>query len=104
MCKNLLLIHGYIERGRSILRFFFLAILTCFAIFIQTNNSKQTQSKMNASSNRFKYNETAENTRNAKITSSQITKTTTSTLEEEEEKLEEEEKRETEAQSCFDLI
>jgi hypothetical protein len=92
----------YIERGRSILRFFFLACLTCFVIFIQRSNSKVTQSRIKASCNRLKYKDTAENTTSANITSSHMTKTTTSTLE--EEKLEVEEKKETEAQSCFDLI
>jgi len=61
-----------------------------------------TQSRIKASCNRLKYKDTAENTTSANITSSHMTKTTTSTLE--EEKLEVEEKKETEAQSCFDLI
>jgi len=69
---------------------------------MQTSSSKATHTKMNASCNRLKYNETAENTKNAKMTSSQMTKTTTSTLD--EEKLEVDEKKETDAQSCFDRI
>lgn len=48
----------------------------------------------------LKYNETAEKTRKARMTSSHITNITTSTLE--EEILEVEEKKETEAHSCFD--
>jgi len=58
--------------------------------------------RMNASCICLKYRETAEKTRNARITSSHITKITTSTLE--EGRLVVEEKKETEAQSCLDRI
>lgn len=74
------LVFLYIESGRSILRFFFLADLTCLVTFMQTSSSKVTHTKMKANCNRLKYKETAENTKKAKMTSSQMTKTTTSTL------------------------
>ena len=69
-----------LRRQRDSLRFFFLANLTCFVTFKQTSSSKAKHNKTKASCNRWKYKETAENTKNAKITSSHMTKTTTSTL------------------------
>ncbi|KAF3486627.1 hypothetical protein F2Q69_00054865 [Brassica cretica] len=48
--------------GRSILRFFFLANLTCFVTFKQTSSSKAKHNKTKATCNRWKYKETAENT------------------------------------------
>lgn len=72
--------HFYIDNGRSILRFFFLASVTCFAIVIHTSNSKLTLTRINASFRCVKYNETTEKTRSAKITSSHITNMTTSAL------------------------
>lgn len=74
------LIPFYIDNGRSILRFFFLASLTCFVIFMHKSNSTVTQTNIKASWMCLKYKETAEKTRKAKIISSHITKTTTSTL------------------------
>lgn len=88
------------DNGRSILRFFFLANLICFVIFMHRSNSMVTQIKIKASCMCRKYKDTAEKTKKARITSSHITKTTTSTLE--EPKLELEQKRETEAQSFLD--
>lgn len=70
----------YIDNGRSILRFFFLASRTCFVIFMHKSNSTVTQTNTKASWMCLKYKETTEKTKNAKITSSHITKTTTSTL------------------------
>ncbi|KAJ6414359.1 hypothetical protein OIU84_007054 [Salix udensis] len=72
----------YIDKGRSILRFFFLANRTCFVIFMHKSNSIVMHTKMNASRVCLKYKETAEKTRNAMITSSHITNTTTSILQE----------------------
>lgn len=92
----------YIDKGRSILRFFFLANRTCFVTFMHISNSKVMQTRINASRICLKYKETAEKTKNAMIKSSHITNTTTSTLE--ELILEAEEKKETEAQSCLDRI
>lgn len=70
----------YIDNGRSILRFFFLASLTCFVIFMHRSNRTVMQTKIKASRMCLKYRETTENTKKAKIISSHITKTTTSTL------------------------
>lgn len=90
----------YIDNGRSILRFFFLANLTCFVIFMHKSNSIVMHTRMKASCICLKYRETAAKTRKARITSSHMTKITTSTLE--EGRFEVEEKKETEAQSCLD--
>ena len=70
----------YIDNGRSILLLFLRASLTCFVIFMHKNSSNVMQTKMIASFICLKYNETAENTRKAKMISSHITKITTSTL------------------------
>lgn len=92
----------YIDNGRSILRFFFLASVTCFVTFMHRSNRIVMHAKIKVSCICLKYNETAENTRKARMRSSHITKTTTSTLE--DARLEVEEKNETEAQSCLDRI
>lgn len=78
--KGHYLIPFYIDNGRSILRFFFLASRTCFVIFMHKSNSTVMQTNTKASWMCLKYKETTEKTKNAKITSSHITKTTTSTL------------------------
>jgi len=70
----------YIDKGRSILRFFFLANRTCFVTFMHISNSKVMHTRINASRICLKYKETAEKTKNAMIKSSHITNTTTSTL------------------------
>ncbi|KAJ6680947.1 hypothetical protein OIU74_019431 [Salix koriyanagi] len=70
----------YIDKGRSILRFFFLANRTCFVTFMHKSNSKVMHTRINASCICLKYKETAEKTRNAMIKSSHITNNTTSTL------------------------
>lgn len=70
----------YMDNGRSILRFFFLANLTCFVIFMHKSNSIVTQTKIKASRIRLKYRETAEKTRKARIMSSHIINTRTSIL------------------------
>lgn len=104
VAKKFSIAHFYIDNGRSILRFFFLASVTCFAIVTHTSNNKLALTKMNASFRFVKYNETTEKIRSAKITSSHITKMTTSALVAVDVRLEVEEKKETEAQSCFDRI
>uniref|UniRef100_A0A7C9E1K2 Uncharacterized protein n=1 Tax=Opuntia streptacantha TaxID=393608 RepID=A0A7C9E1K2_OPUST len=93
----------YIDKGRSILRFFFRACRICFVIFMHRSSSNVTHIKTNASCICLKYSETAEETRNARTMSSHITKITISTL---EAKLlwEVEEKKDAEAQSCLDRI
>lgn len=78
------LLSFYIDNGRSILRFFFLASLICFVIFMLSINSTVMQTNINASRMCLKYKETAEKTRKAIMTSFHITKTTTSTLHQEE--------------------
>ena len=93
---------NYIDKGRSILRFFLRANLTLLVIFISKSNSSITNRKITARLKCLKYNDTAEKTRNARMTSSHITKIATSTLE--EARLVVEEKKETEAQSCLDRI
>lgn len=70
----------YIDNGRSILRFFFLANLTCFVTFMHKSSSIVMLTKIIASRICLKYNETAEKTRKARMTSSHITNITTSTL------------------------
>lgn len=70
----------YIDKGRSILRFFFRVSLICLVIFMNRSNSSVVQSRTMASLKCLKYNETAEKTRKAKITSSHTTKIATSTL------------------------
>jgi hypothetical protein len=72
----------YMDKGRSILRFFFLANRTCFVTFMHKSNSIVMHTKINASRICLKYKETAEKTKNAMTTSSHITNTTTSTLQE----------------------
>lgn len=89
----------YIDNGRSILRFLLRAKRICFETFMHRSNNNVTHNKTNASRTCLKYREIPEKTRNAKMTSSQMTKITISTL---EVKLEVEEKKEAEAQSCLD--
>ncbi|PON60585.1 hypothetical protein PanWU01x14_151970 [Parasponia andersonii] len=71
---------SYIDNGRSILRLFFLANLTCFVILMHKSKSIVMHTKINARRKCLKYKETAEKTKKAKMTSSHITKITTSTL------------------------
>ena len=70
----------YMDKGRSILRFFFLATLTCFVTFMHKSKSIVIETRINARRMCLKYKETAENTKKARITSSHITNITTSTL------------------------
>lgn len=70
----------YIDKGRSILRLFFLANLTCFVILMHKSKSIVMHNKINARRTCLKYKETAEKTKKAIMTSSHITKITTSTL------------------------
>lgn len=100
--KSLQFIGTYIDNGRSILRCFFRATLTCFVIFMHKSRSSVVHNKNIESLKCLKYNETAENTKNAKITSSHITKTATSTLE--EARAEEVENKEPEVQSYLDRV
>lgn len=78
--KTFQLVLFYIDNGRSILRFFFLANLTCFVTFMHKSSSIVMLTNIIASRICLKYNETAEKTRKARMTSSHITNITTSTL------------------------